>query len=115
VQQHQIDLRNAQLLEAFLDGPLQIIWREVRSPDLGRDKNIVTIDTGRAQAFADFAFVLVHLRGIDMAIAEPERLLDETRAGSAAKLPCAKSDGRNARAIGLNELHRNLLRRARRG
>src|SRR6188472_65875 len=104
VQQHQIDLREAQLLEP--DGPLQIIWREVRSPDLGRHKNIVTIDTGRAQAFAGFALVLIHLRYVDMAVTEPERLLHETRAGPAAKLPCAQSDCWSARTIGFNELHR---------
>ena len=69
---------------------------------------IVAVDAGSAQAVANLAFVLIDLSGIDMAIAEPERLLDQTRAGPPAQFPRAEPDRRNSCAVGFNELHRGF-------
>ena len=44
--------------------------REMRGPDLGRHEHCVALDTGRTQALADLAFILIDLGGIDMAVAE---------------------------------------------
>jgi hypothetical protein len=78
MQQQQIDLGKMQLAQAFSGGALKIVRREMRGPDLGRHEHIVALDPGGAQAIADLAFVLVDLRGVDVAIAEPQRLLDQT-------------------------------------
>ena len=63
------------------------------------------LDARSAQALADLAFVLVDLRGVDVAIAELDRLLDQPRAGSPAQLPGAEPDRRDFCAIGFDELH----------
>ena len=50
-------------------------------PDFGGQENLVAPDAGGADALADLAFVLIDLRGIDMAVAELDRLLHEAGAG----------------------------------
>ena len=61
-------------------------------------KTLLRRDAGRAQPFADFALVAVHFRRVDMAITEPQRLLDHPGAGAAAQIPGAEADRRNAGA-----------------
>ena len=78
-------------------------------PDLGGDEDLVALDAGGAQALADLALVLVDLRGVDVAIAEPQRLLDQPRAGASAQFPGAEPDRRDSGAIGLDEVHRRIL------
>jgi hypothetical protein len=77
----------------------------VRGPNFGGHEHLVAVDAGSAQPLADLAFVFVDLSGIDMAIAEPERLLDQTRASAPAQF---EPDYRNLCAIGFNELHRGF-------
>ncbi len=105
VQQQQIDLGQAQLAQAFLGGSFQIVRREVGGPHLGGDEHVLAPDARGAQAFADLALVLIGLRGVDVAIAQPERLLDQSRAGSSAQLPGAQPDRGNFGAIGLDIQH----------
>src|ERR1700709_1877612 len=78
----------------------------MRGPDLGGHEHLVAFDAGRAQAVPDLAFIVIDLRGVDVAIAELYRLLDQTRAGSTAQFPGAQPDRGNLGAIGLDELHR---------
>src|SRR3979409_1098360 len=82
----------------------------MRGPDLGGHEHVVAPDPRGAQALADLAFVLIDLGGVDVAIAELQRLLDQPRAGSSAQLPGAEPDRRNLRAAGLDELHVRVLR-----
>jgi hypothetical protein len=42
----------------------------MRGPDLGGHEHVIALDAGSANAVADFALVLIDLRGVDMAIAE---------------------------------------------
>ena len=81
----------------------------MRGPDLGGHEQFVALDSRGAQAVADLALVLIDLRGVDMAIAEPQRLLDQTRAGSSAQLPGAEPDRGDVGAVGLDELHGRIL------
>src|SRR3954453_20401851 len=80
----------------------------MRGPHLGGHEHLVAVDAGGTQSLAYLAFVLVDLGAVDMAIAEPQRLLDHSRAGAAAQLPGAEPDCRNSCAVGLNELHRGF-------
>src|SRR6185295_14461482 len=61
-----------------------------------------------AQPLADLAFVLVHLRSVDVTIAEPQRLLHDPRADASAQIPGAQPDRRNSCAIGFDKVHRRL-------
>ena len=75
VQQQQVDLGQAQpCTRLSLGRPLEIMGREMRGPDLGGDEHLDRASRRGAQALADLAFVLVDLRGVDVAIAEPQRL-----------------------------------------
>ncbi len=106
MQQQQVDLGQAQPHQAFLGRTLQIVGREMRGPDLGGEEDLIALDARKAQALADLAFVVVHLRGVDVAIAEPQCLLDETRAGASAQFPGAQPDRRDFCAIGFDKEHR---------
>src|ERR1700730_2071938 len=76
----------------------------MRGPDLGGHEHIIALDAGGAHAVADFALVLVDLRGVDVSIAKLERLLDQPCAGAAAQLPGAEPDRRDFCAVGFDEL-----------
>jgi hypothetical protein len=71
----------------------------------GGHEHFVAPDTRSTQALADLAFVLIDLRGVDMAITEPYRLLDQTCAGSSAQFPGAEPDRGDFRAVTFDELH----------
>ena len=89
MQQQQVDVGKPKLGEAFLGGTFQVVWREVGGPDLGRHEYLVTSNLRGAQAFSDLALIFIDLRGVDVAITEPQRLLDQARAGSPAQFPGA--------------------------
>ena len=108
VQQQQVDLGDAQLVQALLGGAFEVMWRKVTGPDFCGDEHLVAGNAGGAQRSADLALVLVDLRGVDMAIAEPQRLLDQPRAGPPAQLPGAEPDRRDFCVFCFDELHRWL-------
>jgi hypothetical protein len=105
VQQQQVDVGHAQADQAFFGGAFEIVRSEMRGPDLGGHKHLVAADSRCAQALADLPLVLIDLRGIDMAVTEFQRLLDDARATAAAQLPGAKPDRRDLCAVSLDELH----------
>jgi hypothetical protein len=74
---------------SLVDLLLEVVGREMRGPDFGGHKDLVALDLGGAQAFADLALVFINLRGVDVAIAEPQRLLDQTRTGPPTQFPGA--------------------------
>ena len=102
VQQQQVDLAQPQPHQAIARRALELARGEMARPDFGGDEHVVALDARGAQAFADLALVVVHLRGVDVAIAEPQRLLDDAGAGAAAQFPGAEPEQRNPRAIGLD-------------
>src|SRR5215475_8203383 len=55
-------------------------------------------------SLADLALVVVHFRGVDVAVAETQRLLHHARAGAPAQVPGAETDQRNAGAMGFHHL-----------
>src|SRR5262245_27294902 len=101
----EIHLGELEVDEALLGGLLERACAQVRLPHLRGDEDLVALDAGGAQALADLALVVVHRGGIDVAVAEPQRLLDHARADAAAQVPGAEPDERNARAVCLNHLH----------
>ena len=102
VQQQEIDLGQPQLHQAVLGGAHELARRKMRRPDLGGDEHLVARHAGGAQPLAHLALVVVHLRGVDVAVAEPQRLLDHARAGASAQIPGAETDERDAGAFGFD-------------
>ncbi len=78
-------------------------------PDLGRHEHLVTANVRRVDALADIALVLIDLCGVDVAIAEPDRLLDDACTNAATQFPCPEANGRDAGAVCFHELHHLLL------
>jgi hypothetical protein len=104
MQQEQVDFGEPQSRQALLRGTLKIAWSKVRRPDLRGDESLVTADAGGVQPLSHLAFVVVKLRGIDVAIAEPQRLLDDTGTGTPAQLPGAEPNERNAGTVRLDNV-----------
>jgi len=71
MQQQQVDLGHAQPRQALLGGSLEIVRLEVGGPDLGGEEYLVAFHAGSAHALAHLALVVVGLRGVDVAVAEP--------------------------------------------
>ena len=100
MQQQKVDLAQPQSNQAVVNGAFKRARREMRRPNFRRHEQVGAVDAGGAQAVADVALVVVYFRGIDMAIAEPQRLFDHTRAGSPAQFPGAEPEQRNFGAVG---------------
>ena len=105
MQQQQIDFGKPEFCQALLGGALEIVRREMVGPDFGGHEHFVALYPRGAQALADLALVLIDLRGVDVALAEPDRLLDQARASSPTQLPGAEPDGWDFSAVGLDVLH----------
>jgi hypothetical protein len=105
MQKQEIDLGHAQLHQPLLGGAGEIARREMRRPDLRGDENVVAFEAGGARPLAHVALVVIHLRGVDVAVAEPQRLLDDARAGAALQFPGAQPEERNAGAMRLDYRH----------
>src|SRR6476620_5264243 len=82
VQQQEIDLRKLQPRQTLLDRTLEFARGEVRRPYLRGDERLIACQAGGTQALADLALVVVPFRGVDMAIAQAQRLLDHTPTGT---------------------------------
>lgn len=81
------------------------VRREMIGPDFGGEEDLVAADAGSAHAVADLALVVIDLGGVDVAIAEPQRLLDHARAEPPIQLPGPEPDRRDPCAIGFDEQH----------
>src|SRR5262249_121021 len=90
--------------QAVLGGAFELARSKMRWPDLGGDEHRVALDVGRAQALTHLALIVVHLSGVDVAIAEPQRLLGEPRAGAPAQVPGPETDERNPGGLGLDHV-----------
>ena len=71
---------------------LEIARGKVRRPYLGGDEDFLARDARGAQPLPHFALVVVHFGGIDVAVAEPQRLLDDARTDAPAQFPGAEAN-----------------------
>src|SRR6516165_66710 len=71
----------------------------MRRPDFGRHKDIAALDAGGMQALAYFTLIIVHLRGVDVAVAEPQRLFHHANASPPAQIPGAEPNERDLGAL----------------
>jgi hypothetical protein len=77
----------------------------MRWPYLGGDEDFLARDPRGTQPLPHLAFVVVKLGGVDVPVAEPQRLLDDARTGAPAQFPGAEADQRDARAVRFDDVN----------
>ena len=97
--QQQIDIVDAELLQALVDRACEGVGVQVFVRHLGAEKYLVARHAGGAHAFADAALGAVLPGGVEVAIAELERLRDDLAA--IAERRGAEADRRNIGGTGL--------------
>ena len=109
VNHQKIDEGQTELLQAFVDRTLEIAQRQTIEPDFGGDKDILALEAGAAQGIAqtlaDFALIAVHLRGVEVPVAELQRRLDQLDAKVLLQRHGAETEHWNARAVRFNDVH----------
>ena len=93
--QIQVHIRKPQALQAQVQ-----IFRHLpveRAPELRRDEDLLASadagPEGPSQAGADFGFVLVAVRAVNVAVARLEGVVDRVRDGAGGGLPCSCGGG----------------------
>src|SRR5262249_35824859 len=114
VQEEEMDGGGLEPRPARLGRTLEVARGKVRRPNLRGDEHLIAFYAGGAQPLPHFAFVVIKLGGIDVAVAAPQRLLDDPHAATPAQLPGAEADERNAGAmrfdhVGCNGHHHSPL------
>jgi hypothetical protein len=98
VDQVQVEGVESEALERRLERPASALLAGVLDPQLGRDEQLVARDAGGADRSADFCFVLVGSGGVDVPVADGERLADGTlgvlRGGSGRRRSRARASPR---------------------
>jgi hypothetical protein len=93
----QIDLVDAEILQALVDRARKVIGAQIFVRHLGGEENLVARHPRCADPFADAAFGAVFPRGVDVAISELERGGDDLAA--IAQRGRAVTDGRHLGAV----------------
>ena len=99
MQQQEIDLAQAQPHQAVARRAFELARGEMRRPDFRGHEHLLAPDAGGVQPLAHLAFVIVHLGGVDVTVAEAQRLLDDPRTCASPQLPGAQPDERNTGAL----------------
>ena len=73
VQDQQVDLLDAELAGALVEGVQRLVVAVVADPDLRLDEDLVTAKAGVADRLADLALVAVGGGGVDVPVAESKR------------------------------------------
>src|SRR5262249_27166225 len=89
VDQQEIDVRQLELGDAVARRALEVARSQIARPDLGDEEDIVARHARGAQPLADRFLVAIQRGGVDMAVAEPDRLFDHAYAGAPAEIPGA--------------------------
>jgi hypothetical protein len=76
VQDEQVDLLDAELGGALVEGVQGLVVAVVGDPDLGLDEDLGSIDAGGRDGLPDLAFVAVGGGGVDVPVADLERRFD---------------------------------------
>ena len=77
VDEEQVDLVEAERGHGPVEGAARVVGLVEAVVELGGDVELVAGDAGGGDRLADALLVLVHLRGVDVAVADLERLGDD--------------------------------------
>ena len=69
--EQKIDIVDAKTSQACVCRALQVAWRDIGVPDLGREKNVAARNTGGCDALPHLDLVFVKRGGVDMPVAKP--------------------------------------------
>ena len=103
--QEQIDPRQLEPLQAFIDRAFEIARRQAVEPDFCGDEDVLARHAGGTQAFANFALVAVILRGIEMPVPEMQRRFDQLDAQIVLQRHGAEPDDRDFGAMTFDHIH----------
>jgi len=103
VDQQEVEGRHAELAETLIDRAFKVARRQAVVPYLGDEKNLLALDPGGGEPLPDLALIAVHLRGIEMAIAVPQRRADDIDAGCVPELHGSQSKDRDGGAGGASD------------
>jgi hypothetical protein len=103
--QQQVEMIEAQLLEAVLGAARDVLRREMVARQFCRDPQLATGDSGLRDALADLGLVAIELRGIDVAITHGDRVAHRAGAIGTVQRPGAEAQRRHARVFYLDEFH----------
>ena len=76
MQDQQVDLIDAELPGALLEGVQRLVVSVVADPDLGLQEHVWAIQVGAANRLADLALVAVRRGGVDVPVPRVERGAD---------------------------------------
>jgi hypothetical protein len=76
MQQQEIDLLDAELARALVEGVQRGLVAVIADPDLGLDEHVRGGSARAADAVPNFALVAVRGRGVDQSVADAQRRLD---------------------------------------
>ena len=99
--QQQVDIVDAEVLEALVDRAGKIGGAQIFVRHLGAEEDLAARHAGCADAFTDLGLAAVFPRGVDVAIAELERGCDVLAADiGAAEIRGAEPDRRDPGVAG---------------
>ena len=82
VEDEQVDVVDAELAGALVEGVEGLVVAVVADPHLGLDEHVVAVDAAAADGVADAAFVAVGGGGVDVAVADAQGLSTATSVSS---------------------------------
>jgi hypothetical protein len=99
VQQQEVDVVGAELAQRILRRALEPCRLEVVEPDLGREPDVGAVDSAGRDPLADLSLVLVRPRGVDVPVADLERIADALARVLAGDQPGAEAEPRDLGAL----------------
>jgi hypothetical protein len=95
VDQEEVDVVEPELLQALLQRGDRRVMAVTRVVELGGDEDLVAGEPGCVEGLAHASLVLIHLRGVDVAVASLERLTNHGGRVARGDLPDAETELRN--------------------
>lgn len=103
--QQEVDVVGSQLLEAAVDRGGNAVACEVVRHELGREKDVAAVDSAALERRTDPVLVRVSLGGVDVTVAERQRLLDAPLAVVAGELEGAEAERGNVDSLDGGDVH----------
>jgi len=93
VKDEQVELLDAELACALVEGVQRLLVAVVGDPDLGLEEDVGAVEPGRTDRLADLALVAVGGGGVDVAVAGVERGSDRVAGLVGRRLKDAQAEG----------------------
>ena len=97
--EHQVDPVDAELGRAHLEGLARLAHPVPLGVQLRRDEDLLARHAARAHAAADALLVAVGVRGVDQAVAQPDRLGHRALGLAVAHRPGAEAEAGHAAPV----------------